>query len=569
MKTLCQTLYFLLSIFVSQLTQNTLYAKEYALNGSIYLGINQFSEVTIVYSNENKMLYHINGKQNGKFYATNLILTNLPSGHYIVEVSYNGVPFHGLPNFQDLRNHFWDKDQIKLHLQKLHSSIDNKPQRSIVRYILEVQPGIKRTAIFPRMEHTWLAEDYFVTKSFDYTFIKDSDPIDIITYIDNLSENHSNPVIIDEQMYLIYKKGKYDSENNFYALSGEGYNFFDIKFFQLFDNIQDSDWYFTPISLSNNDIMEYSFLQKWSPSHQWGSFGDLSSIYHKNIDDMGKGSSFVIMPGIKSTFMDIFPKESYTWNMEIPKSKRINKHKIRSTFINGKFVYVYLPKRYKKRKKYDVIYCFDGQMYMKFPITKILDNISRRTKKEFIFVMIQVDWKYRTAEYAPDMEHLKRSFPHHYNKIISNVNVNMLPSFYTNYPINFEYHVVKEIVPFIDSNYSTKANPKGRVIMGSSFGGIKASTIAYRYPEVFGNVIAQSGFYLPLYKENKYLNSKAWISHGTFDLDWIISKNEELLNNQSLFSNTFASYKFHVYNGGHKPWLWLIDFEQAINELLE
>lgn len=53
-----------------------------------------------------------------------------------------------------------------------------------------------------------------------------------------------------------------------------------------------------------------------------------------------------------------------------------------------------------------------------------------------------------------------------------------------------------ELVPWIRSKYRIAASPAGNVVAGSSLGGLAAAFVAYRHPELFGNVLSQSGAFM-------------------------------------------------------------------------
>ncbi|MGH9837942.1 MAG: alpha/beta hydrolase-fold protein [Blastocatellia bacterium] len=57
----------------------------------------------------------------------------------------------------------------------------------------------------------------------------------------------------------------------------------------------------------------------------------------------------------------------------------------------------------------------------------------------------------------------------------------------------FAEFVAKELVPWARQHYRLSADPKQTIVGGSSFGGLSAAYCAFRYPEVFGNVLSQSG----------------------------------------------------------------------------
>ncbi len=45
---------------------------------------------------------------------------------------------------------------------------------------------------------------------------------------------------------------------------------------------------------------------------------------------------------------------------------------------------------------------------------------------------------------------------------------------------------VNELVPYIDSLYKTKSDPKERLVLGASYGANISALISYNHPEVFG-----------------------------------------------------------------------------------
>jgi len=58
--------------------------------------------------------------------------------------------------------------------------------------------------------------------------------------------------------------------------------------------------------------------------------------------------------------------------------------------------------------------------------------------------------------------------------------------------------VALEIVPFVQRRYHASADPRATVVGGFSAGGVAAVWSAHLHPDVFGNVLAQSGARFPL-----------------------------------------------------------------------
>jgi len=59
--------------------------------------------------------------------------------------------------------------------------------------------------------------------------------------------------------------------------------------------------------------------------------------------------------------------------------------------------------------------------------------------------------------------------------------------------IRYESYITKELVPYIDANFLTKADPKSRAITGLSMGGHGALYLAIRHSDLFGAAGSTSG----------------------------------------------------------------------------
>jgi endo-1,4-beta-xylanase len=129
---------------------------------------------------------------------------------------------------------------------------------------------------------------------------------------------------------------------------------------------------------------------------------------------------------------------------------------------------VYLPAEYEQQsKRYPVIYWLHG-----------LGGNQRGGATTFV---PQVDRAIREGALPP--------------AIVVLVN-GMVNSFYCDWangqrPI--ESVIIKELIPHIDRTYRTLGRREGRVIQGYSMGGFGAAHLAFKYPEVFGTVVADAG----------------------------------------------------------------------------
>lgn len=57
----------------------------------------------------------------------------------------------------------------------------------------------------------------------------------------------------------------------------------------------------------------------------------------------------------------------------------------------------------------------------------------------------------------------------------------------------YESYIIKELIPYIDSQYSTIAEASGRAIVGLSMGGHGAITLAFKHPDQFASTSSLSG----------------------------------------------------------------------------
>jgi enterochelin esterase family protein len=58
---------------------------------------------------------------------------------------------------------------------------------------------------------------------------------------------------------------------------------------------------------------------------------------------------------------------------------------------------------------------------------------------------------------------------------------------------NYETHVVREVVPFLDRTFLTKPAAAHRAVAGKSSGGYGALMLAMKHPDVFGSLASHSG----------------------------------------------------------------------------
>ena len=149
----------------------------------------------------------------------------------------------------------------------------------------------------------------------------------------------------------------------------------------------------------------------------------------------------------------------------VPQGK-VEEHRLKSTLLNNeRGIRVYTPPGYKSSgSRYDLLILFDGQFYTnEIPAPTVLDNlIADKATPPIVAVMID------------NIDGLSRLRELHCNE-------------------TFTEFLAKELMPWVRRHYHVTADPHRTVIGGTSAGGLAAAFAALRHPELFGNVLSNSG----------------------------------------------------------------------------
>ena len=170
-----------------------------------------------------------------------------------------------------------------------------------------------------------------------------------------------------------------------------------------------------------------------------------------------RGNSVLEMP-------DAPPQPWIVQRPDVP-AGRVEKHQFKSAALNNeREIAIYLPPQYSPHgEPYPLIVLFDEDAYLSLvPTPTILDNlISEKRIPPVVAVLIG------NAQAARDRE----------------------------LPCNpkFSRALVTELLPWAHGLYNFTSDPRHTVVAGSSAGGLAAACSGLWQPEVFGNVLAQSG----------------------------------------------------------------------------
>jgi|WetSurMetagenome_2_1015567.scaffolds.fasta_scaffold06745_2 enterochelin esterase-like enzyme len=149
---------------------------------------------------------------------------------------------------------------------------------------------------------------------------------------------------------------------------------------------------------------------------------------------------------------------------------------------------IYLPPGYDSLSSttYPTVYFQDGSEYISLGrAVNVIDNLLDSLKIKKV-IAVYVKPNNRNEEYAGSLRNQYRLF------------------------------FVNELVPYIDSNYKTKVDPKQRLILGDSYGGNISALISYNHPEVFGLCGLHSG----AFQENGYEAYYLIVNGPVKDIKW-------------------------------------------------
>ena len=153
-------------------------------------------------------------------------------------------------------------------------------------------------------------------------------------------------------------------------------------------------------------------------------------------------------------------------------------------------VWVYTPAAYDAARKtpYGLVVCFDGADYGSMgdiPLPIILDNLTSAEKlPPMVALLIE------TGQRAERISQLGNSS-------------------------RFARSLGDELMPWLQENFNVTRDPGRVIVTGSSAGGLAAAYVAFRRPDLFGNVLSQSGAF---WRGNEASNGPPyeWLT-GQFD----------------------------------------------------
>jgi enterochelin esterase family protein len=135
--------------------------------------------------------------------------------------------------------------------------------------------------------------------------------------------------------------------------------------------------------------------------------------------------------------------------------------------------------------------------------------------------------------------------------------VNRTPEYAGNQINSFSNFIVNELLPYIRNRYRVKSGAENCAVAGASNGGNISLYLALNYPDVFGNVAAQSSNVISSisngFQNGPKLNLKVYLDIGKYDIAVLIPL---VRNLKSILQSKGYEMIYKEYNEGHSWGNW-------------
>ncbi|RXJ84848.1 alpha/beta hydrolase-fold protein [Arcobacter sp. CECT 8985] len=266
-------------------------------------------------------------------------------------------------------------------------------------------------------------------------------------------------------------------------------------------------------------------------------------ITNKNSDKYNTSSSIIIDD-----------KNTKDYSLEKTKNKgTVKNYSISSKILkNRRDIDIYTPYNFDKNKEFALLFVFDGKAYQsKVPTPTILDNLIYQKKiKQTVAIFI--------------------------DNVVNKRGVEL--------PCNedFAKFMATELYPFVIKKLDKKVKKQNVILTGSSYGGLASMYVAFKYPNIFGNVLSQSGSFwwskkddkrtqwlTRQIKKEKTKDIKVYLNAGLFETGF---KPIDILESNRNLKNVLKSKKYKVFYeefpSGHDYFNWRVRLANGLIKLL-
>ncbi|WBW97788.1 alpha/beta hydrolase [Oceanirhabdus sp. W0125-5] len=167
----------------------------------------------------------------------------------------------------------------------------------------------------------------------------------------------------------------------------------------------------------------------------------------------------------------------------------IKTHSSHSNILkNERNIAIYTPSNYSNENEpYNLLIITDGSVYLDISGKEILDNLINDNK------------------IPPTVAVFIDSNDHRMSELMCND--------------HFSAYIVEEVIPWVREHYNVTEDASKTIIAGSSLGGLTASFMGLRYPNIFGNILSQSGSYWYKGEDMEDPEKRNWIARQFKKID--------------------------------------------------
>lgn len=242
----------------------------------------------------------------------------------------------------------------------------------------------------------------------------------------------------------------------------------------------DTDVWYRTYLLRNDMRLSYSFVP--NPTAE-------SLAYHSELQ-LKDPLNPIYLPGVANvghSVLQLPAAPAQPWIVATPglPAGKVEEIEIESKILNSqRKAWIYVPLGYDSARSspYPLLVCFDGFVYSSpewVPTPIILDNLIRAGKIPPTLAIF-IDQSARR-----------------------NLELSNNPQF-----VDF---VASELLPQVRKRWRATSDPAQTTVCGSSAGGLASAFAAFRHPEVFGNVLSQSGAFWP--GKTRDNPEQEWLTH--------------------------------------------------------
>lgn len=262
--------------------------------------------------------------------------------------------------------------------------------------------------------------------------------------IDRFLEAHEFPLVEGTSVTFVYR-GEADGIRLQHFIFG-------LETSQPFARIEGTDLWFLVIDLPEKSHLQYKLNVQHGEDYKW----ILDPLNPQRARDPFGANSVCRTTGTSRpewTFPDSEARPGDLVQVSLDSA----------AFGERRNVVVYLPARFRRRRRYPLLLVHDGTDYMRYSNLKtVLDNLIHCLEIAPMIVAL-TDANERLVEYPDHKPHSR--------------------------------YLTEELVPLLESRFPIDPVPASRALMGASFGGVAALSCAWRYPGFYGRLLLQSGSY--------------------------------------------------------------------------